>query len=410
LNNKLLSKHQHGFLAKRSTLTNLLESVNDWTLTINNKQLQNVVYIDFSKAFDTVSQKKLVAKLQKYGITGDLLSVISDFLSGRSQRTKVGDCLSSNVSLKSGVVQGSCLGPLLFLIYVNDVFDIFNQPVITKLYADDLKLYSTIDCDQDNANLQQCLDKLLQWSEDWQLAISINKCQNLHVGNQNALHGPLAEAKFQIGSFNLPEVVTVRDLGVTVDCSMKFEQHINDISRRANTRARLILKCFQSRHTPTLLKAFTTYVRPVLEYNSPVWSPRLHKHIDLLEKVQRRFTKRLPGMFRVSYDDRLAALQLERLEARRLRSDVLTTYKIIFGHTIINSAELFRLNTEAITRGHHYKIVYVSSNCETRRHFLSNRVVSLWNKLPADTNFSTLTNFNQCINNFDFDHHCIGKR
>jgi len=161
----------------------------------------------------------------------------------------------------------------------------------------------------------------------------------------------------------------------------------------------------------TLLNAFITYVRPILEYNSPVWSPRLHKHIDMLEigLVRRRFTKRLPGMFRVSYDDRLAALQLERLEARWLRMDVLTTYKIIFWHTIINSAELFKLNTEAITRGHHYKIVYIRSNCETRRHFLSNLVVRLWNKLPADTNFSTLANFKRCIDIFDFDRHCVGK-
>ena len=115
-------------------------------------------------------------------------------------------------------------------------------------------------------------------------------------------------------------------------------------------------------------------------------------------------------MFRLSYEDRLAALQLERLEARRLRTDVLTTYKIIFGHAIINSAELFKLNTVAITRGHHYKIIYIRSNCETRRHFLSNRVVHLWNKLPADTNFSTLANFKRCINIFDFDRHSVGKR
>jgi len=219
--------------------------------------------------------------------------------------------------------------------------------------------------------------------------------------------GPLAGAKFQIGSFNLPKVVTVRDLGVTVDSSMKFEQHIKDISRRANTRARLILKCFQSRHTPTLLKAFITYVRPMLEYNSPVWSPHLHKHIDMLERVQRRFTKRLPGMFHVSYKDRLAVLQLERLEARRLRTDVLTTYKIIFGHTVLNSSDFFTLNTTSTTRGHHYKINYIMSKCDTRRNFLSNRVVSIWNKLPAETDFSTLNNFKRSINNYDFDKHCI---
>jgi hypothetical protein len=89
---------------------------------------------------------------------------------------------------------------------------------------------------------------------------------------------------------------------------------------------------------------------------------------------------------------------------------VLTTYKIVFGYTIINSSELFQLNNAAVTRGHHYKLVYIRSNCDTRRHFLSNRVVRLWNKLPANTNFSTLTNFKQCINDLDFNIHCVGKR
>ena len=101
LTNNLLRNNQHGFMPKRSTLTNLLECINDWTLCIDNKKLQSVIYIDFCKAFDSVSGPKLVAKLKLYGITGNLLAIITDFLSDRNQRTRVGNCFSSTVHLSS---------------------------------------------------------------------------------------------------------------------------------------------------------------------------------------------------------------------------------------------------------------------------------------------------------------------
>jgi Reverse transcriptase (RNA-dependent DNA polymerase) len=177
LKHKLLSPQQHGFLAKRSTLTNLLETTNDWSITIDNKQINTVIYIDFSKAFDTVSHPKLLTKLQSCGITGDLLSVIKDFLLNRSQRTRVGCQLSNQKFLTSGVVQGSCLGPLLFLLFINDISTIFQNPITSKLYADDLKLYTTTETIHDSQQLQYCLDSLHQWSQDWQLTISIKNAK-----------------------------------------------------------------------------------------------------------------------------------------------------------------------------------------------------------------------------------------
>ena len=138
LKNNLISSQQHGFLSKRSTLTNLLETMDDWSISINNKQLQTAIYIDFSKAFDTVSHSKLLIKLNSYGIRGDLLSLIGDFLSDRTQRTRVGSRLSTSTTLTSGIVQGSCLGPLMFVIYINDVTRIFGEKITAKLYADDM--------------------------------------------------------------------------------------------------------------------------------------------------------------------------------------------------------------------------------------------------------------------------------
>ena len=136
------------------------------------------------RAFDTVSSQKLVHKLKKYGITGNLLKFISSFLSDRSQRTRVGRSVPASTRLTSGTVQGSCLGPLFFLIYINDVCKIFDQNVKPKLFADDLKLYTSIKSDVDQTMLQMNLTRLAKWAEDWQLLISIRKCCVLNINKK----------------------------------------------------------------------------------------------------------------------------------------------------------------------------------------------------------------------------------
>jgi len=141
LKNRLLSADQHGFWSKRSTLTNLLESVNDWSVSIQNKLHNQVAYIDFSRAFDFVSHPKLLHKLKSYGLNGSLLHWIS-FLSNRIHCTRVGNAYSSFKHIRSGVVQGGCLGQLLFLIFINDITDNLRSPFKCKMYADDVKLYT----------------------------------------------------------------------------------------------------------------------------------------------------------------------------------------------------------------------------------------------------------------------------
>jgi len=140
----LISKHQHGFLSRRSTTTNLLETYDNWILAIDDRASVITAFIDFRKAFDVVSHNKLLHKLAAYGIAGNLLRWIENFLSGRSQVTRIGHSYSDITYLCSGVVQGSCIGPLLFLIYVNDVSEEFPNSCICKLYADDVKLYSVM--------------------------------------------------------------------------------------------------------------------------------------------------------------------------------------------------------------------------------------------------------------------------
>ena len=252
--NNIITRQQHGFLTRRSTTSNLLDSLNDWTLAINNKQSLTVAYVDYSKAFDVVCHSKLLSKLQHYGITDDLLRWIGSFVSGRTQRTKIGSAISDQVSLSSGVVQGSCIGPLLFILYINDVVGVIGKDCQCKLYADDLKIYSEIKTQQDENLLQGSLDALTRWSIDWQLTISTRKCAILNIHHKSTA----PSRDYTLADCIIPTCEAVKDLGVTVDCDLKFTLHINNIAARAHSRANLIHKCFVSRDRESLLRTYIT--------------------------------------------------------------------------------------------------------------------------------------------------------
>jgi ribonucleases P/MRP protein subunit RPP40 len=393
---KLLSNHQHGFLPKKSTLTNLLESVRDWTLSIENKAREAVVYIDFTRAFDLVQHSKLLHKLRSYGITGGLLNWIESFLSSRTHCTKVGDAISTPTSIRSGVIQGSCIGPLLFLIYIDDITQCIQQPVSIKLYADDVKLYTSIESVSDCSPLQSCIQRISEWSVTWQLPMSVGKCCSLNIATQHNKLPPIPT--FQLGNQLLPTCSQVRDLGIIVDESLTFNINIATIVQKAHARSNLILRCFTSKHCPSLLRAYKTYVRPLIEYNSPVWSPTTKCNIDRIEKVQRQFTKRLPGMKGLSYGDRLTFLNIPTLELRRLRTDLLLTYKIVFGLINIDSQDFFSLRNNVSdlkpNRGHQYKLLVNKSRTDKLKYFFSNRIVNVWNGLPATNyDFRSLISF-----------------
>ena len=396
-----ITKQQHGFLTGRSTSTNLLESINDWTIAIKNKKSVIVAYIDYSKAFDTVSHSKLLNKLTAYGISGCLLAWIAGFLSNRTQQTRVGSILSNIANLISGVVQGSVIGPLLFLLFINDVVDLFtDNRCACKLYADDLKVYTNIELSDDTSVLQSKHDELYKWSEQWQLRISNKKTNimliSLHSDTNNDL-------RYYIGGNAVNTVDKMKDLGVIVDSRLRFTTHINQIVARAFVTVNLLYKCFTSRDTATLVRAFIVYVRPLLEYASCVWSPYHTTLVKKIESVQRKFTKRLPGLRGLSYNDRLVRLGLERLELRRIKQDLILTYKIYFGLIGISATGLFTLVSEGHgTRGHRYKLLQNHCRVDVRKYFFAERVVQQWNNLPAqDCDFSSLKSFKHFLNKTD---------
>ena len=374
----LLSGHQHGFLARRSTCSQLLECLNDWTLAADRYKKTDIIYIDFAKAFDKVSHSKLLTKLSGYGIKSQVLRWITDFLSQRTQRVVVDGVLSDPKDVISGVIQGSVMGPLLFIIYINDLPDTVIDHIMAKLFADDGKEYGTRDYEE---QLEESLRNFSEWAEIWQMDVSPDKCAVLSVGNRN-----VPPRTFEFKGEPLPMVTYIRDLGVTVSSDLKFSRHCSEISSKAYIRASLILRIFRTTCVETLINAYTTFVRPIMESCTQVFNPYLLGDIRRIERVQRFYTRAVLRKCELpprSYAERLTFFKMESLEYRRLLADIYMTFKLVRGLVDVNVHQFFRVvhPTYNLRRNSVQLRADSVSHVDCRQFYFSNRVVGVWNSL-----------------------------
>ncbi len=381
---KLLSENQHGFRSKHSTCLNLLESLNNWTENLDCKIDTFVAHVDFARAFDCVSIPKLLHKLEWAGICAPLLTCIRSLLQDRTQQVKIDNCFSSFRSIGSGVPQGSVLGPILFIFYINDLTDEIDNPSVPKLYADDLKAYNSSTSDPLGQNFKSTLANITKWSDKWQLPISADKSKYLIISNKPSNYFFATDLP-ELAGKNLTRVSDVLDLGVNFNSKLNFSNHISCIATKAKQRLFLLKKIFSSKNVSILILGFKTYVLPILEYCSQVWNPSNLLEIRRLESVQRVFTKKLPGYQGLGYIARLDQAGLCTLELRRLRADLCFCYKIL--HKLIDTpiSNFFQIDNARSTRGHHWKLKSVTPRLECRLNFFSYRIVKPWNSLSEIT-------------------------
>lgn len=373
MQNRILPEQQHGFIPGRSVITNLLTCVDSWTRSLDGREPIDVLYMDFSKAFDRVPTRRLLHKLDHFGIRGSLLSWIAGFLSNRSFAVKVAGTLSSHRPVLSGVPQGSVLGPVLFLIYISDLAAILKSRA--AFYADDLKIYGNPLSEGDS--LRGDLDAISAWSSLWLLPLNAKKCSVLHLGPNNP------RLLYTLNREVLQAVEEHTDLGVLITSKLSWSEHILKVVRKANKTLYLLSKAFSGCSLQTFVKLFITYVRPILEFAGPVWCPTLERDRQLLESVQRRATRIPFGIHRPSYQERLEMSGLTTFLDRRLRGDLIVCYRAIHGLFGVDLGHLFELNTGHL-RGHHLKLKKEPFKTSTRQAFLPNRVFSIWNGLPAE--------------------------
>ena len=307
----------------------------------------------------------------------------------RKQQVVLRSGKSSWGEVSSGVPQGSVLGPILFLLYVNELPGLVSCNI--KMFADDTKIYHTIQSNADVEVLQNDLDKLGQWSETWLLRFNASKCKVMHLGSSN----PKLEYTMKgdgTGYQVLEETVAEKDLGVHIINSLKPTYHCEKAANKAMSALKLLRIAFDRLTTKNFKILYTTYVRPHLDYCIQAMGPYMIKDFKALERVQRRATKLVPEIRSLPYEERLKRLNLNSMENRVLRGDLIETYKILTGKINVDAKQFFLINHDERTRGHQLKLQKRRSVHLARVKFFSNRVVTPWNNLPQEVVMAESTN------------------
>ena len=391
LDNKLLSKRQFGFINGRSTTTQLLYFLDKCVNNIAEGGVVDTIYLDFAKAFDTVAHRRLLGKLHSYGIGGKLHNWIREFITGRTQTVRVNGSSSTPANVLSGIPQGSVLGPLLFVIYINDIMD--NLKSDSLLYADDTKLFRRVTCKQDAEELQADLNTLEEWSRKWLLSFHPDKCHVLTLGKfENIQH----TERYRIYDMELDHVFEEKDLGVIVDSELSFAEHISTKVRIANAMVGLIRRSFSYLSRKSFKKLYTAHVRPHLEYAQAAWSPMSRKLINMLENVQIRATKLVDGLGNLEYSERLRRLDLPTLVHRRQRGDMIEVYKHFTKYDYETISPSFRPKTRTSRRLNHdlqlYDLKAKDGVRGVQYKSFYQRIPKMWNELDSTVVKSEDTN------------------
>lgn len=328
----LFSPYQHGFVRGRSSTTNLLELTSHIFAAFRAKCQMDVIYTDFSKAFDTVVHNLLIYKLDIIGFPSNLLHWVSSYLNGRTQKVRFKGELSSTISVTSGVPQGSHLGPLLFVLYLNDLPSIVDSSNIL-MFADDVKLYMPIRDISDSKSLQNDLDNLTNWCLANGMSLNQGKCKKLSFCRSIALN-----FDYFINSYKLESVPSFMDLGVLLDRKLRFDLHIDSCICKARSLLAFIKRWAKEFDDPYITKRlFVSLVRPGLEYACIIWSPHNACYIDRIESVQKQFLLfALRGLSwniyeLPPYENRLMLIDLPTLEKRRYMLSAMFIVKLIRG-------------------------------------------------------------------------------
>ena len=399
---KLIHSTQHGFMSGRSCLTNLLEYLEELTKLMDAGRAVDIVYLDFAKAFDKVPIRRLLSKCASLGIQGKLLAWIEEWLTGREQRVVLNVEASSWEPVMSGVPQGSVLGPTLFLIFINDIdsaVDVTGS--VLEKFADDTKWAMVVECEEDRAKFQQGLDRLMEWSTDWQMLFNVDKCHIIHAGQSNNTF------EYTMGGRVLEVVEVEKDVGVLLHKSFRPSLQCAKAAKKANSVLGQLTRGTSYRDKITFMGLFTTFVRPHLEYCSQAWSPWTQGDIDVLEAVQRRAVGMVTNLKGRGYSERLAEMGMITLEERRRRGDLVQVYKVLSGKDKVDYSRWFDLaqpregaSSTRSTSGA-LNVKRKEGKWELRKNFWSVRVCDDWNNLPDLVKQQPTTNsFKNALDNW----------
>jgi hypothetical protein len=371
-----ITDYQHGFVKGKSTCSQMLRFTDFIGSCLDNNSQVDVIYLDFAKAFDTVPHNLLLKKLSMYGFGGNMLRWFSSYLSNRHQRVVIDGNNSNWLPVLSGVPQGSILGPLMFILYINDIHTCINYSNIA-LFADDTKLYTNVKSNEDCVNLQKDLDSMLEWGKKWKMKLNISKCKILTITLKNE---PINYNYIMYGE-NLQRCTNIKDIGVFIDDKLNWNQHVQTTVCKARRITGLIKRTVGCSAPNSVKKQlYMSLVRSSLEYCSPVWSGTSVQNIVKIERIQRyvtRFILNYSWKSGVNYRERLIELNMLPLAYRREYLDLCLFFKC---YNNIPSVHTSNRITRSKTNN---SLNIPSTHILLFQKMYFNRIVFLWNCLPV---------------------------
>ena len=336
--------------------------------------------LDFSKAFDTVPHERLLSKCHHMGIRGKTLGWLRAFLVERRQRVLVNGSLSTWAPLTSGVPQGTVLGPLLFLIYINDISDNLTPGTTARLFADDCVIYRPISSPTDRHILQNDIDTLHSWSNTWQMHFNPSKCNMMHISTK----GNSPPHPYHLAGVQLEAVREHRYLGVTFSDSLSWNQHVDAQCRKASRILGLLRRTLGRCGQATKATAYKSLARPYLEYSASAWDPHTLHNTKQLEQVQRRAARFVTNTYS-TYErvtPLLVRLHWQPLQVRRMAARLAIFYRVVNNSLPIPSTHI-TLATRQTRSANPLKYQHLYTRIDQYRYSFFPRTIIQWNILPT---------------------------
>ena len=373
----IISDTQYGFRKRRSAELQLIHTIHDFAYNLNERKQTDAILLDFCKAFDKMSHRHLKLKLEYYRVRNQILKWISSFLEDHTQCVVCGGYTSDPANVISGVPQGTVLGPLLFLIYINDLPECVSS--MCSLFADNCLVYRKIESERDIEVLQNDLTNLELWARKWLMTFNTDKCKVIQISLK-----PLTLNSYTLYGRHLKGVNEAKYLGVTIDCKLSFTKHIE--CKKANSTLAFIRQNLKSCQRQTKADAYSLYVKPILEYAAVVWTPHTRCDIDKLETVQRRAARFVMSDYNrtSSITAMLHNLNWNTLYSRRRTSRLCLLYKILHNLVDVILPEYIVPSTR-FTREHDQKFILPQSRIDTYKFSFFPNSIRLWNNLPLET-------------------------
>ena len=382
--NAPISSRQWGFMSNRSTVSALIKVVDDWQRALDQGYEVCVVFFDVSKAFDTVPHSLLLAKLHELGLDPYLLRWIRSYLSDRSQFVCVDGASSHYLPVVSGVPQGSVLGPLLFITFINDITIRISSGSDVNMFADDIALYRIIKTAADYAHLQEDVDATSACIQEKKLKFNATKCKTMLISRKRS--NMSTPPQVILNGIILDRVQSYRYLGITLTTNLSWSSHISACCNKTRKLIGLLYRRFyQHTSSPTLLRLYCCFIRPHLEYASAVWNPNLKGEIDQLERVQKFALRVCLKSWDTDYEDLLSISNLPSLQKRRMLTSLCHLFKISRGFTDFHDPPLQQHMHSYNTRST-CKQMFSLLQCRTNSYqssYFPNTIAN-WNSLPSE--------------------------